>query len=241
MVSRSNSEKNKKQNKNTENPFVKQRWKWVAASPSGMKEALPSGFQQHFCRLDSDTYMNRKIQNVFMGWSQRDQKKAIWENACSFFQNSLSSPLRLKEDHGESESHFLHLSTPWASTASTVLGTNPKLQWRERWKTSPHLPTNTCHTPVISDPQLLTISQWSEDDSKLGHFGWEHLFPSLPEFSFAPFQLFISIWSPMLALKHAPSRVCSGPFIDGSPTRPLIVCQSSYQQELRRHKCPLWE
>ena len=77
-----------------------------------MKEVLPSGFQQHFCRLDPDTCINRKIQNVFTGWSQKDQKGPFGRSAYNSFQNSLSSPLRLREDGGESESRLRHSALP---------------------------------------------------------------------------------------------------------------------------------
>ena len=79
------------------------------------------------------------------------------------------------------------------------------------------------------------ITPWAEGGTKpLGHLGcprlrnfiWERLFPSLPEFSFASFQFLISVWSPKLALEHVPSRVCSGPFIEGRSTHALIDSQA---------------
>ena len=50
---------------------------------------------------------------------------------------------------------------------------------------------STCHIPGT---RLLTVAQGSKVDSRLGHFGQEHAFPTfLPEFSFAWFQLLILI------------------------------------------------
>lgn len=124
---------------------------WLAAT------FLQDGLR-HLCEQQQNTECVQRLGN------QREQRKAIWEKCYRSLRNSLSSPWRPREDGRQGESGLLHcLALAGLQQHLQSLGLTQSFSGgsgeRPPHTHTPHLPTNTCHIPVISDPGLLTISQ----------------------------------------------------------------------------------